>query len=262
MRILFLTGIAACLRSFRTSLFARTTLVLFLTMYGAQWPLWGHEDWSQNCYTIIPICGILLMALRALENAVALVRSRAAYAVAVAGLCASISAVEYDHYFTAGFFYDRHYKQDPYDTKTQLTLALRDAQKVVSAEGAVVFMPVLRGPRQAVSYDARNLEWRNPRILRVMEHVRFFHSPEDLAARVERIQKRTGRKVRVYFGVPSPEALGEIERYRQALPAGTELVQVEPYREVMAPRIRLYLTYVDVPPPSEQGRTMEARSAA
>ena len=53
----------------------------------------------------------------------------------------------------------------------------------------------------------------------------------------------------------------EIERYRRALPDGAQLVQVEPYREVMAPRIQLYVTYVDVPEPSPSPALPDARAS-
>jgi hypothetical protein len=251
MRVLFLTGICLCIRSFRTSVFKRTTLLLFLILYGVQWPLWGHGDWSQNCYTVIPILGILLVALRGLQNVLGLIRQRTAYAAAVGVLTAGIGIAEYEHYFDAGLFYDRHYKQDPYDTKTQLTMALRDVVETRKEDDDVVFfMPTLHGLKQPVSYNAQGLEWRNPRLRQVLEHVRFFNSPADLAARVQRVQARTGRPVRVYFGVPSADSLAEAKRYVEGLPGGAQLIREEPYRDVMQPHIALYLTYVDIPAPS------------
>jgi hypothetical protein len=133
MRVLLLTGLCECLRTLRTSLFARTTLVLFTTLYALQWPLWGHEDWSQNCYTIIPIIGLILVALRGLENAVALIGTRWLHTTVLAVLMLSLSVVEYRHYFAAGLFQDSHYLQDPFDTSTQLTLALRDAKSELAS---------------------------------------------------------------------------------------------------------------------------------
>jgi hypothetical protein len=249
MRVLFLSGIVLCIRSFRTSVFARTSLVSFVTVYAVQWPLWGHADWSQNCYTIIPLVGILLVALRGLENTVALIPSPRIYRAVLVGLTLGISAVEYRHYFAAGLFYDRHYKQDAYDTRNQLTLALRDVQRSAEEGDRLLFMPALQGPQQGVSYRTHDLEWKNPRLVQTLENVRFFDSAHDLGERVRQAQAKTGRAARVYFGVPSAQGLSEVERYMQELPRGAQLVQEEPYRAVMHPHIRLFLTYVDVPEP-------------
>jgi hypothetical protein len=264
VRVLFLTGLCLCIRSFRTSVFKRITLVLFVVMYGVQWPLWGHGDWSQNCYTVIPILGILLVGLRGLQSVLGAIKHRATYAAAVGVLTAIIGVVEYEHYYDAALFYDRHYKQDPFDTKTQLTMALRDAREALDEdEDIVIFMPTLHGQKQTVSYNAAGLEWRNPALIRVLEHVRFFNSHSDLATRVARVQARTGRRVRVYFGLPSAESLAEAKRYMEGLPGGAQLIQEEPYRDVMHPHIQLYLTYVDVPAPpgAPEARKAEATPA-
>lgn len=248
VRLLFLTGLVGCVRAFGTCLFARTSLVAFSVVYGMQLFLWGHSDWSQNCYTIVPILGILIVGLQGLAGILGGLRPPWAHALAVVIATAGISAGEYRHYFTAGLFNDRQYEQSPYDTKIQLTLALRDARAASHAapEDIVFLLPALDGPPQPVAYEAAGLEWKSPRARRMLDRVRYYSSPDDLARQVRDMRALSARRLRVYFGLPSPDALAIIDTYLAALPDASLVVR-EPYHDVLHPHARLLLAYADIP---------------
>jgi hypothetical protein len=244
-RAVFLVGLAACLASARRCLFARTSLVMFGTIYGAQIFFWGHADWSQNCYTIVPILGVIVVGLRQLAGSLALA-PRPWAAVAAGAATIGLAGAEYRHYFSAGLFNDRQYEQHAYDTHTQLSLALRDARALGGAEEIVFFMPALSGPQQPVSYETHGLEWKHPASRAVLARMRYFTSAADLAAQVRHIREGSSARIRIYFGYPGDHALDELAPYLERLPPEASLVMREPYRELLHPHARLLVTYVDL----------------
>jgi hypothetical protein len=256
IRVLFLLGLGGCVSFFRRSVFARTALVLFIGLFVPQMFLWGHGDWSQNCDTIVPVIGILLVALRIVERGLARLVPKVPAVAAALALCAVFSWCEYQQYFSAGLFCDRQYGQDPYDTKTQLTLALRDARRTIDApDDTVVLMPALGGPMQPVAFDIRGLEYKHPEILEPLagDDVRYFTSISDLAAQVRELQEQKRVPVRIYFGKPDSTSDAAVRSYVQALPPNSILVESEPYRETLGSYLRLFVTYVDVPVPAAGG---------
>jgi hypothetical protein len=247
VRVLFLVGLIGAARAFRSSVFARTALVLFVGIYGSQAFLWGHADWSQNCYTIIPIVALLLIALHHLAHTLALIRPRWVYGTTLLVAVSGISSLEYRHYFEAALFRDRQYEQHPHDTATQLSLALRDAHTMsVRDETWAFVMPDLYAAPQPVAFDPDGLEWKHPRSQRILGRIAFFTSPEHLRELVQRL-RQDGRPIRVYFGHGNDHALNDLAPYLDALPTDAALVQREPYADVMQPYVQLRLTYVDVP---------------